>query len=262
MTKETSAILRVAQLTTRFYTPGQVITAVDSVSLEVKPGQIVALVGESGSGKSVTAMSLLGLVDPPGVVEQGEIWLGGVNLRECTPRRLRALRGSQMGVIFQDPMNALNPVLTIGAQMIETIRLHRRVSRAEAKELARAQLARVGLRDLDTLMTQYAFQISGGMCQRVMIALALVSRPRLLIADEPTTALDVRVQAGILKELDRIRVEEGLGILLITHDWGVVAELADEVYVMKSGEIVESGNVFDIFENPRHPYTQELINSR
>ncbi|WP_152393375.1 ABC transporter ATP-binding protein [Paenibacillus guangzhouensis] len=262
MTVEKPPLLRVNGLSVTFRAPGKVITAAENVSFEVQQGQIAALVGESGSGKSVTALSILGLLDYPGAVAQGEIWLDEVNLRACSPRELRRLRGREMGVIFQDPMNALNPVRSIGAQMIETIRLHRRVSWAEAKALAIVQLARVGLPDPAALMTRYAFQISGGMCQRVMIALALVSGPRLLIADEPTTALDMIVQARILRELDRIRRENGLGILLITHDWGVVAELADIVHVMKAGRIVESGSVFQIFENPEHPYTRELLNSR
>lgn len=262
MTAETSPLLQVRSLGVTFRNPDKAITAAEDISFEVQPGQIVALVGESGSGKSVTALSILGLLDHPGVMTQGEVWLSGVNLRACPPRELRRLRGREMGVIFQDPMNALNPVLSIGAQMIETIRLHRRVSRRDAKALAMAQLARVGLPDPEGLMKRYAFQISGGMCQRVMIALALVSGPRLLIADEPTTALDMVVQARILQELNRIRREDGLGILLITHDWGVVAELADVVHVMKAGRIVESGSVFQIFEDARHPYTRELLNSR
>lgn len=262
MTVVESAILRVRHLTTRFYSPGNVITAVDDVSIEVKPRRIVALVGESGSGKSVTAMSIMGLVDSPGKVEKGEIWLGSTNLRELSARQLRVYRGREMAVIFQDPMNALNPVLTIGRQMIETIRLHHDVSRSVARELAVQQMHRVGLRDPDTLLYKYAFQLSGGMCQRVMIAIALVSGARLLIADEPTTALDVTVQAQILRELDRIRHENGIGILLITHDLGVVAELADDMYVMKSGRIVESGSVFELFENPSHPYTRQLLDCR
>ncbi|ASA21510.1 ABC transporter ATP-binding protein [Paenibacillus donghaensis] len=256
------ALLRVSHLRTSFHTQNHMVTAVDDVSIEVKPRQIVALVGESGSGKSVTAMSILGLVDPPGIVENGEIWLGANNLLGYSRRQLRKLRGKEMAVIFQDPMNALNPVLTIGRQIMETIMLHKRVSKKEAKVLALRQMQQAGLSDPEQLLNTYPFQISGGMCQRVMICIALVSGARLLIADEPTTALDVTIQAQILKELDRIRKERNVGILLITHDLGVVAEIADYVYVMKSGKIVESSNVFKLFSEPEHPYTKHLLDCR
>lgn len=261
MSAET-ALLKVSHLRTCFHTGSHTITAVDDVSIEVRSRQIVALVGESGSGKSVTAMSILGLVDPPGIVESGEIWLKGNNLRECSSRQLRKLRGTGMAATFQDPMNALNPVLTIGRQIMETIKLHKRVSGKEAKRLAIRQMQQAGLGDPEQLFNQYPFQISGGMCQRVMIAIALVTGAHLLIADEPTTALDVTIQAQILEELDRIRYMNDVGILLITHDLGVVAELADYVYVMKSGRIVESGNVYDIFSSPVHPYTKYLMDCR
>ncbi|WP_438493670.1 ABC transporter ATP-binding protein [Paenibacillus sp. IHBB 3054] len=259
---EGPALLKVSHLRTSFHTGSRKVTAVDDVSIEVKPQQIVALVGESGSGKSVTAMSILGLVDPSGIIESGEIRLGGNNLLECSSRQLRKLRGTEMAVIFQDPMNALNPVLTIGRQLMETVMLHKRVSGKEAKALALRQMQQAGLAEPERLFNKYPFQISGGMCQRVMIAIALVSGARLLIADEPTTALDVTIQAQILKELDRIRWENHVGILLITHDLGVVAELADYVYVMKSGKIVESRNVFELFSNPVHPYTKYLMECR
>jgi peptide/nickel transport system ATP-binding protein len=255
-------LLKVSHLCTSFHTGSGQVRAVEDVSIEVKSRQIVALVGESGSGKSVTAMSILGLLDPPGAIDSGEIWLGGTNLRECTSRQLRKLRGTEMAVIFQDPMNALNPVLSIGRQIIETIIQHRRVSRQEARVLAIQQMQQAGLANPEQLLGKYSFQISGGMCQRVMIAIALVSGAGLLIADEPTTALDVTIQAQILKELDRIRWANDVGILFITHDLGVVAELADYVYVMKSGRIVESGNVFDMFSSPVHPYTKYLMDCR
>ncbi|MBT2288489.1 ABC transporter ATP-binding protein [Paenibacillus albidus] len=256
------AVLRVSHLRTSFYTRDDVITAVDGVSIEVRPGQIVALVGESGSGKSVTAMSIIGLVDPPGIVESGEIWLGEKNLREYSERQLRKVRGKEIAVIFQDPINALNPVKSIGRQIMETLMLHRRVSGKEAKRLALRQMQQAGLNNPAQLFNKYPFQISGGMCQRVMIAMALVSGAGLLIADEPTTALDVTIQAQILKELDRIRRDKGIGILLITHDLGVVAELADYVYVMKSGRIVESGDVYKLFAKPEHSYTKYLMECR
>lgn len=255
-------LLKVNNLRAGFHTESHVVTAVDNVSMEVKARQIVALVGESGSGKSVTAMSILGLLDPPGVIESGEIWLGEHNLRAYSSRQLRKLRGKEMAVIFQDPMNALNPLLTIGRQVMETILTHKKVSGKEAKKLALEQMQQAGLADPAKIFNKYPFQISGGMCQRVMIAIALVSGARLLIADEPTTALDVTIQAQILKELDRIRRDNGVGILLITHDLGVVAELADYVYVMKSGQIVESGSVYEIFANPEHVYTKFLMECR
>lgn len=257
-----STLLKVSHLYTSFHTGSQQVRAVEDVSLEVRSRQIVALVGESGSGKSVTAMSILGLVDPPGFIDGGEIWLRGNNLRECSTRQLRKLRGTEMAVIFQDPMNALNPVLPVGRQIMETIILHRQVTVQEAKQLAMEQMQQAGLSDPAQLFNKYPFQISGGMCQRVMIAIALVSGASLLIADEPTTALDVTIQAQILKELDRIRWVNNMGILLITHDLGVVAELADYVYVMKSGRIVEAGDVFDIFSHPSHPYTKYLLDCR
>lgn len=257
-----STLLKVSHLSTSFHTGSQPVRAVEDVSLEVRSRQIVALVGESGSGKSVTAMSILGLLDPPGSIDSGEIWLRGHNLRECSTRQLRKLRGAEMAVIFQDPMNALNPLLPVGRQIMETVALYRQVTGQAAKQLAMEQMQQAGLSDPAQLFDKYPFQLSGGMCQRVMIAIALASGASLLIADEPTTALDVTIQAQILKELDRIRWANHMGILLITHDLGVVAELADYVYVMKSGRIVESGNVFDIFSRPMHPYTKYLIDCR
>ena len=257
-----STLLQVSHLSTSFRTGSRQVRAVEDVSLEVRSGQIVALVGESGSGKSVTAMSILGLVDSPGVIDSGDIWLRSHNLRECSTRQLRKLRGADMAVIFQDPMNALNPVLPVGRQIMETITLHRQVTGQAAKQLAMKQMQQAGLSDPAQLFDKYPFQLSGGMCQRVMIAIALASGASLLIADEPTTALDVTIQAQILTELDRIRRANQMGILLITHDLGVVAELADYVYVMKAGRIVESGNVFDIFSRPLHSYTKYLMNCR
>lgn len=257
-----STLLKISHLYTSFHTGSQQVRAVEDVSLEVRSGQIVALVGESGSGKSVTAMSILGLLDPPGVIDSGDIWLRGSNLRECSARQLRKLRGAEMAVIFQDPLNALNPVLPIGRQIMETVSLHRQVTGQEAKQLVMEQMQQAGLGDPAQLFDKYPFQLSGGMCQRVMIAIALASGASLLIADEPTTALDVTLQAQILTELDRIRWANQMGILLITHDLGVVAELADYVYVMKSGRIVESGDVFDIFSRPKHSYTKYLMDCR
>lgn len=255
-------LLRIRGLSVQFATPNGAVEAVREASLDVSPGTIVALIGESGSGKSATALSVFGLLDSPGRAAAGEIWLGETDLLRLKPRELRERRGRDMAMIFQDPVNSLNPVLTVGRQMIEAIRRHRRVSRREAKEIAIGQLARVGMPDPEGLLRRYPFQISGGMCQRVMIALALVSGARLLIADEPTTALDVTLQAQLLDELYRLRREQGLGILLITHDLGVVAEIADFVYVMKEGRIVEAADVHALFERPAHEYTRKLLDSR
>ncbi|WP_054972460.1 ABC transporter ATP-binding protein [Paenibacillus sp. A3] len=264
---EIPTILRIHRLSVSFHASerrasGPVVRAVDEVCLEVKEGRIVALVGESGSGKSTLARAVPGLLDPRRHTAEGEIWLNGTDLRRLSAKELRRYRGSGVAMIFQDPANALNPVLTIGRQLIETIRRHRKVQGTEAKKLALDQLRRAGLPNPETLLRKFPFQLSGGMCQRVMIAIALVSGAKLLIADEPTTALDVTVQAQILHELDRLRRETGMGILLITHDLGVVAEIADEVYVMKGGRIVESGHVFEIFARPRHAYTRELLECR
>ncbi|WP_049894727.1 ABC transporter ATP-binding protein [Paenibacillus antibioticophila] len=255
-------VLRIEHLRVSFRTGQGSQVAVEDVSLEVKPGQIVALVGESGSGKSVTAMAAMGLIDPPGQVEDGNIWLGDCNLRTCSERQLQQVRGQEIAVIFQDPVNALNPVISIGKQLVESVRQHRQVSAQEAKKLALSQMQQVGLAQPDSLFHKYPFQISGGMCQRVMIANALLAGADLLIADEPTTALDVTIQAQILKELNRVRHEAGMSILLITHDLGVVAELADYVYVMRAGRIVEQGDVYDIFAAPKHPYTKYLLDCR
>lgn len=255
-------LLEVRHLTTVFGTGYSAVTAIDDASLTVRAGRITALVGESGSGKSATALSIMGLIDAPGRITAGEIVWNGRELRSGPSREWKKCRGREMSMIFQDPMNALNPVLPIGRQLTETIRCHLRVSPTEARSLAIRQLQRAGLPDAESLLSRYAFELSGGMCQRIMIALALVSGAKLLIADEPTTALDVSVQAQILGELDRVRREDDVGILLITHDLGVVAELADDVYVMRAGKIVEYGDVLSVFDRPCHTYTQELLDSR
>ncbi|CEP68112.1 ABC transporter-like [Moorella glycerini] len=254
-------VLKIKNLSTYFYTRRGVIKAVDRVSFEVEPGKLLGLVGESGCGKSVTALSILRLIEPPGRILSGEVWLNGYDLLKIPPGQLRQVRGREIALVFQDPLTSLNPVLTIGTQLAETIVSHEEVSRAEARRRAVELLFRMGLPDPERLMRLYPFQLSGGMRQRVMMAMAISMRPKVLIADEPTTALDVTVQAQILAELKRLQEEMGMAIILITHDLGVVAAMADEVAVMYAGSIVERGPVAQIFDRPAHPYTRALLRS-
>lgn len=254
-------VLTVKDLKTVFFTRHGVIKAVNGVSFAVEAGKTLGLVGESGCGKTVTSLSLLGLIEPPGKILSGEVRLNGYDLLSLPQKRLRQVRGKEISIVFQNPMTSMNPVLTVGAQMIETIISHERVSRVEARRRAVGLLARVGLPYPENIMRCYPFQLSGGMRQRAIIAMALALRPRVLIADEPTTALDVTVQAQIFAELRRLQREFETAIVLITHDLGVVAEMADEVAVMYAGSIVEYGGVFEIFENPCHPYTRALLRS-
>lgn len=254
-------LLEVVNLSTRFLTRRGEIRAVNGMSFQIIAGETLGLVGESGSGKTVTALSLVGLIDPPGEICTGEVWFDGRNLLALRRKQLREIRGREISFVFQDPLASLNPVLTIGTQMMEMVMAHEQVTREYARRRAVDMLGRVGLPDPGKLLHRYPFQLSGGMRQRVMIAMALSLHPRLLIADEPTTALDVTVQAQILFELRRLKREFGTSILLITHDLGVVAELADRVAVMYAGSIVEMGRIADIFENPAHPYTRALLRS-
>ena len=254
-------LLNVQGLKTWFPTASGTVKAVDGVDLQLNRGQILGLVGESGSGKSITGFSLLGLVDPPGRVVEGQIDFQGENLREASPERLRELRGSRIAMIFQDPMMTLNPVLKIATQMIETVQAHKRVSRAEARAMSVAALARVGIPNPEERIDAYPHQLSGGMRQRVAIAIALLHEPDLIIADEPTTALDVTIQSQILAEMQKLTAEMGLAMIWISHDLGVVAALADTVAVMYAGRIVERGTVDQVLDNPRHPYTRGLIGS-
>ncbi len=255
------AVLSVKNLAAYFYTRDRIVKAVDGVSLEIRSGTVTAIVGESGCGKTVTAMSILGLLAFPGRIVAGEILLNGRDLRRLTLKQLQEVRGGEIAMIFQDPVNALNPVLTVGTQMIEAVVCHRRAAGAEARALVLECMGKLGLPAPDKMFGMYPFQLSGGMCQRIMIATALSLSPSILIADEPTTALDVTVQAQILDELCRLKREFGTGILLITHDLGVVAEIADVVYIMQGGLIVESGTVYEIFDRPVHPYTKRLLQS-
>ena len=254
------ALLEVADLTVTFRTDGGLVRAVDSVSLSVEAGETLALVGESGSGKSVTALSILGLI-APGRIERGRIAFAGEDLTALDPAALRAIRGDRIAMIFQEPMSSLNPVLTIGKQVAEPIWLHRRVAWREAYARAAELLRKVAIADAEARLNDYPHQFSGGMRQRVMIAMALACRPQLIIADEPTTALDVTVQVQILALLKGLTEETNAALLLITHDLGVVARYADRVAVMYGGRIVESGPAAALYRSAMHPYTEGLMRS-
>jgi peptide/nickel transport system ATP-binding protein len=254
-------LLRVEDLATHFFTDAGVVKSVDGVSFTVERGEVLSVVGESGSGKSVTGLSILGLIDEPGRIVSGSIRFGGKDLAGMAPDELRTIRGRRIAMIFQDPMMTLNPVLKIESQMIETILAHRAMGRREAWNLCRDALGRVGIPSPDERMAGYPHQFSGGMRQRVAIAIALLNEPELIIADEPTTALDVTIQAQILHLMQTIVEERGMGVIWITHDLSVVAGFADRVVVMYAGEVVEEGAVDDIIADPRHPYTRGLIGS-
>ncbi|WP_216853309.1 ABC transporter ATP-binding protein [Phytoactinopolyspora halotolerans] len=261
-------LLAIDGLKTHFFTREGTVRAVDGVSLTVPRGKTVCVVGESGCGKSVTARSVLGLVDEPGRIIDGRIaWQPGagepVDLTTLDPKgeRMRRIRGGEISMVFQEPMASLSPMYTIGDQLIETIRLHLPLGKEEARDRAVEQLRRVGIPRPEERLDAYSFQLSGGMCQRVMIAIALAADPALLIADEPTTALDVTTQARIIDLLRDLQAETGMSVLFITHDLGVVAEIADEVVVMYLGTVVERGGVDEIFHDPKHPYTNALLGS-
>jgi peptide/nickel transport system ATP-binding protein len=257
----TEPTLRVEHLRTHFFTRHGVVKAVEDVSFSVRPGKILGLVGESGSGKSMTGYSILGLVDAPGRVVGGRVLLGGQDLRTLSPEAMRRVRGNRISMIFQDPMMTLNPVLRVDTQMIEAIQAHAAVSRARAREGARDALARVGIPSPQERLSAYPHQFSGGMRQRVAIAIALLNKPDLIIADEPTTALDVTIQGQILFEMQKLARESGTALIWITHDLSVIAGLADEICVMYAGRIVEHGSVDEVLDAPLHPYTHGLIAS-
>jgi oligopeptide/dipeptide ABC transporter ATP-binding protein len=256
------SVLEIDDLKTYFFTDEGVARAVDGVSLRVGKNRTLGLVGESGCGKSVTALSILRLIpSPPGRIVGGRLTLSGRELLSLPEVEMRRIRGHLASMIFQEPMTSLNPVLTIGRQIMEAVRLHTGRGKAEAREIAVEYLAKVGMSAPQQRMGQYPHQLSGGMKQRVMIAMALCLNPRLLIADEPTTALDVTIQAGILRLIKDLQVESGTAVLLITHDLGIVAEMADEVAVMYAGKVVESGPCQAVFSSFRHPYTEGLFKS-
>ena len=257
----TNPTLSVSHLKTHFSTRAGTVRAVDDVSFSVLPGQIMGLVGESGSGKSMTGYSIMGLIDSPGRVVDGSILLQGRELRGLAAEDMRQVRGDRIAMIFQDPMMTLNPVLRIDTQMIEAVLAHHDVGKDAARAMARDALARVGIPSPDERLLAYPHQFSGGMRQRVAIAIALLNKPDLIICDEPTTALDVTIQGQILYEMQKLCRESGTALIWITHDLSVVAGLADTVCVMYAGKIVESGSVQDVLERPRHPYTHGLIAS-
>ena len=262
-TNEPQPLLRVRELKTWFRVDERMAKAVDGVSLDVYPDETLGIVGESGSGKTVTALSIMRLIpDPPGLNAGGEIWFGERDLLKLSYPEVRDIRGDEIGMVFQEPMTALNPVFTIGMQVIETVRAHRKLSRRDALTMSVEMLERVGIPAARRRMKAYPHQFSGGMLQRVMIAMALICNPRLLIADEPTTALDVTTQAQILDLMMELKsLREGGAIILITHDLAVVAETCQRVVVMYGGKIQEVGTVEQIFDDPRHPYTQGLLAS-
>ncbi|MGI9303863.1 MAG: ABC transporter ATP-binding protein [Gammaproteobacteria bacterium] len=255
-------LLRVAGLKTVFRTAAGTAAAVDGVSYTLRERETLAVVGESGSGKSVSALTVMGLIpNPPGEVLAGEVWYRGRDLLSLPEKALEKVRGAEISMIFQEPMSSLNPVLTIERQLTETVMHHERVNAADARLRAIEMLELVHIPEPERRVNQYPHQLSGGMLQRVMIAMALACGPRVLIADEPTTALDVTIQAQILALMADLQERFGTAILLITHDLGVVAETADRVAVMYAGRIVEQASVFDVFERPRHPYTRGLLNA-
>ncbi len=255
-------LLDIKNLKTYFYTDDGVVPAVDGVDMHIDEGEIVGVVGESGCGKSVTAMSAMRLIpEPPGKIEQGEILFGGESILKKTRSQMRRLRGNDIAMIFQEPMTSLNPVHTCGRQVAEAIRIHQGLSKPEAMRQAVEMLRLVRIPAPEQRVKEYPHQLSGGMRQRIMIAMALSCNPKLLIADEPTTALDVTIQAQILKLMKRLREEIGMAIWFITHDLGVIAEMAERVIVMYAGKVVEEAPVRDLFRDPQHPYTQGLLQS-
>jgi peptide/nickel transport system ATP-binding protein len=256
-----TAVLSVTDLKTHFLTRAGTVKSVDGVSLEVGSGEVLGLVGESGSGKTVTGFSIMGLIDPPGKIVGGSIRLGGREIVGASENDWQKIRGKEIAMIFQDPMMTLNPVLRIDTQMMEAVTAHDRVSKAEARARSRDALGKVGIPSPDERLMSYPHQFSGGMRQRVAIAIALLHQPRLIVCDEPTTALDVTIQSQILAEMQKLCAETGTSLIWITHDLTVVAGLADRVAVMYAGRIVEQGRVDDVLDRPLHPYTNGLLGS-
>lgn len=252
-------VLTVRDLRVGFTTRRGTLTAVDGVSFDIAPGEVLGVVGESGAGKSLTGAAVIGLIEPPGRIMSGEVRLSGRRIDGLSAEEMRKVRGRHIGMVFQDPLTSLNPLYRIGEQIVETIRAHADVSESEARQRAIALLQEAGIQGASARIDSYPHQFSGGMRQRVVLALALCAQPDLLIADEPTTALDVSIQAQIIALLKRLCRERGTAVMLITHDMGVIAETADRVAVMYAGRIVEIGPVREIIKNPRHPYTKGLM---
>lgn len=257
-----SDLINFRNLKTYFYTEGGIVKAVNDVSFKIKKGEVVCVVGESGCGKSVTAMSLMRLVSSPGKIVEGEILYENKNLLTLSEEEMRGIRGNDISMIFQEPMTSLNPVFTVGKQIMESIMLHQKLNKKEARKAAIDMIELVGIADAQKQVDRYPHELSGGMKQRIMIAMALSCNPKLLIADEPTTALDVTIQAQILDLMRDIKTKFNTSIMFITHDLGVVAEMADYVVVMYAGKVIEEGPVEVIFKNPTHPYTVGLLKSK
>ncbi len=257
----TEPVLSVRDLRVEFPTRRGILTAVDGVSFDIAPGEVLGVVGESGAGKSITGTAIIGLIEPPGRIASGEVKLHGLRIDQLSGEPLRKIRGKRIGMVFQDPLTSLNPLYRIGEQLVETITTHLNMSGAQARRRALELLGEVGIPAPETRIDNYPHQFSGGMRQRVVLALALAAEPELVIADEPTTALDVSVQAQIIALLKRLCRQHGAAVMLITHDMGVIAETADRVAVMYAGRIVEIGPVRDVIKAPLHPYTKGLMGS-
>jgi peptide/nickel transport system ATP-binding protein len=254
--------LEIKDLRVSFSTEGRKVEVVSGVSFSIPRGEIVGVVGESGCGKTVTALSIMRLIpEPPGSIDGGEILFDGANLLDYSDRDLRSIRGNRISMVFQEPISSLNPVFNVGEQIGEALRTHLNITKKEERERVISLLKLVGIPAPERRIKNYPHELSGGMSQRVMIAMALACSPEVLIADEPTTALDVTIQAGILELIDDIRAKMGMAVLLITHDLGIIAEVADTVYVMYAGKVVEHASTGDLFRSPKHPYTVGLLNS-
>lgn len=258
-----NSLIEIHNLSTYFETGAGTVKAVDDISFRIREGETVCIVGESGCGKSITAMSIMGLVDEPhGKVVGGQIRFGDKDLLKISKEEMRRIRGNDISIIFQEPMSSLNPVITIGRQIMEPLMLHQKLNKKQAYARALELIELVGISRAEQIAASYPHQLSGGMLQRIMIAIAISCGPKLLIADEPTTALDVTIQAQVLETLRQSKEQSNMSIMLITHDLGVVAEMADYVIVMYAGKIVEEGDVEELFERPKHPYTQGLLKSK